>query len=381
MSEPIQGQPWFTQLGYVDDQIITRYDSSTRRDQPQVPWVEKEEDPWFWERETHHAREAEQFFRQALWTLKSRYNQSGGLHTWQCLVGCELSKDGKQKGRFMQCGYDGRDFISLDKETFSWLAADAKAQVTKRKWEDDPTIAGIWKRYLEEECIERLQKYLHYGNKTLLRTEPPMAQVTHKVDHDVLETLICRVDGFYPKDINATWKKDGEFWEHETFHGRVTPNSDGTYHTWLSIEIDPKDRDQYRCHVEHDGLLKPLHLAVEEPAPVPVEVMKPILGVLVGVFLLLSAIIVYIKKWNRNSCTHKASLSSCDLETGNFPMEDVQQDASRATQESALSAGPQKQEEGIFLSPLLGLSDHLSSNDEELQSSVNRRNVDKPAFP
>ncbi|XP_053148326.1 major histocompatibility complex class I-related gene protein-like isoform X2 [Hemicordylus capensis] len=188
-----------------------------------------------------------------------------GLHTWQCLVGCELSKDGNQKGRSMQCGYDGKDFISLDKETFTWIAADAKAQVTKRKWESNLDIAMTWKGYLEKECIESLQRYRDTGKETLLRTESPMVKVTRKVGQDGLEALICRADGFYPKEIEATWRKDGEIWEHETFRGSVTPNSDGTYHTWLKISVDPKDKERYWCHVEHDGLSEPLDLAWEEP--------------------------------------------------------------------------------------------------------------------
>ncbi|XP_053149240.1 major histocompatibility complex class I-related gene protein-like [Hemicordylus capensis] len=270
VSEPVQGLPWFTQLGYVDDQLITRYDSSTRKDQPQVAWMEKAEDAQFWKWETHHAWDAELFFRQALLTLRSRYNQSGGLHTWQCLLGCELSKDGKQKGRFMQCGYDGRDFISLDKETFTWTAVnDAKAPLTKRKWEAEPTIKGIWKGYLEKKCFQRLQTYLDYGKETLLRTEPPLVKVIHKAAYEGRETLLCRADSFFPKEIDATWRKEGEVWEQETFHGGVTPNSDGTYHTWLSIEIDPKERKLYQCHVEHDGLWGPLDLAWEQPDEKP----------------------------------------------------------------------------------------------------------------
>ncbi|XP_053145511.1 major histocompatibility complex class I-related gene protein-like [Hemicordylus capensis] len=225
---------------------------------------------------------------------------SSGLHTWQCLVGCELSKDGKREGRSMQCGYDGRDFISLDKETFTWIAADDKAQVTKRKWEADPSIAQHWKPYLQKECFEKVQKYLDYGNKSLLRTESPEVTVARKLGHDGLETLICRTDGFYPKEIDATWRKDGEVWEHETLRGGVTPNSDGTYHTWLSTELDPKDRKLYRCCVEHDGLPGPRCLAWEEPASLSTGVIVTIcILVLLGIcILVLLAILCIRKSWS-----------------------------------------------------------------------------------
>uniref|UniRef100_A0A8C5WSP3 Immunoglobulin C1-set domain-containing protein n=1 Tax=Laticauda laticaudata TaxID=8630 RepID=A0A8C5WSP3_LATLA len=39
----------------------------------------------------------------------------------------------------------------------------------------------------------------------------------------------------------------------------------GTYHAWLSIEVDPKERDHYRCYVAHTALPEPLVLAWKEP--------------------------------------------------------------------------------------------------------------------
>ncbi|ETE56123.1 Major histocompatibility complex class I-related protein, partial [Ophiophagus hannah] len=63
-----------------------------------------------------------------------------------------------------------------------------------------------------------------------------------------METHVCRVDGFYPSEIDPSWTRDGEVWEEEIFHGFLAPNADGTYHYWLSIRIDPKERGRYRCH-------------------------------------------------------------------------------------------------------------------------------------
>ncbi|XP_053145463.1 major histocompatibility complex class I-related gene protein-like isoform X1 [Hemicordylus capensis] len=366
VSEPIQGLPRFTQVGYVDDQLITRYDSNIRMDQPQVPWMGKveEEDPQFWKRETHLARIADKDFEEAFVILQSRYEQNGGLHTWQCLVGCELSKDKKQKGRFMQCGYDGRDFISLDKETFTWTAADAEAQDTKRKWEADPDIAKIWGKYLEEECIERLQKYLYYGEETLLRTESP----TVKVHRNGQEILVCRADGFYPKQINATWRKDGEVWKWNTSRRGVTPNSDGTYHTWISIKIDPKDRDHYKCHVEHDGLQEPLDLAWVEPASV-------LFGVNVGTilaFVVVAFIILLVLKIKY----HKKCLGK--IEIYSKVSKKWQQEASRGTWEAASSDRTPQKEEKSLLSHSHDLSDHLSSNYRETGQSVHKKKIHNP---
>ncbi|XP_026581528.1 major histocompatibility complex class I-related gene protein-like [Pseudonaja textilis] len=180
------------------------------------------------------------------------------------MYGCELRKDGS-KGGFDQYGYEGRTFLYFDKKTPTWVAPDPQAQITKRKWDGIPAKNQYWKSYLEKECIEWLQKHLSYGKETLLRTEPPgVTLVRGKTEvEDGMETHICRLDGFYPREIDASWKRDGEVWLEETFHGSLAPNADGTYHYWLSIRIDPKERGRYRCHVEHDGLQEPLDLAVE----------------------------------------------------------------------------------------------------------------------
>ncbi|KAG8127400.1 putative MHC class I antigen protein, partial [Naja naja] len=209
-----------------------------------------------------------------------------GLHTWQRMYGCELWRNGS-KGGFLQYGYEGRTFITFDKETLTWVAAEPQAQITQRKWDALPQDNHRVKSYLEEECIEWLEKYLSYRNETLQSTEPPEVTVRGKTEvEDGMETHVCRLDGFYPREINASWTRDGEVWEEETFHGSLAPNADGTYHSWLSIRIDPKERGRYRCHVEHDGLQEPLDLALEEPTNSESNLMFIIIGCVVAVLVL-----------------------------------------------------------------------------------------------
>ncbi|XP_032998399.1 uncharacterized protein LOC117042848 [Lacerta agilis] len=265
VSEPGQGLPQFITVGYVDDQQIDQYDSDTKEALPRVPWIRKveKEDPQYWHRNTQIYQGNEPVFRVSLQNLRNRYNQSEGIHTLQNMYGCELRSDGR-KGGYRQYGYDGRDFIAFDKDTLTWTAAQTEAQVSKRKL--DPIVAQnqYLKAYLEEECIEWLQRYLEYGKETLLRTEAPEVKVTRKAGYDNLETLVCQVHGFYPKEIDANWVKDGEVWQEGTSRGLVAPNSDGTYYVLLSVKIDPEERDRFRCRVDHDSLEKPLDVAWEK---------------------------------------------------------------------------------------------------------------------
>ncbi|XP_067321544.1 patr class I histocompatibility antigen, B-1 alpha chain-like isoform X2 [Anolis sagrei] len=296
VSEPGQQAPQFFLVGYVDDQQFVSYDAKAKRDLPKVPWIRKveDDDPHYWERNSQRSQNSELIFQVHLMTAARYYNQSGGTHTWQLMYGCELRRDGSKGGHF-QYAYDGRDYLSFDKETLTWTAADVPAQNTKRKWEREGHEAQRFNAYLEDECIVWLKRHLEYGKETLLRTEAPEVKVTRKVEYDGMETLICHAGGFYPKEIDIDWKRDGEVWVQDTYHGLVSPNSDGTYYTWRSVTVDPKEKERYKCHVDHDGLLKPVDVAWEEPAS---NLGVIIVGVVVGVLVALLAvgIAVYCKK-------------------------------------------------------------------------------------
>ncbi|XP_042307807.1 major histocompatibility complex class I-related gene protein-like [Sceloporus undulatus] len=302
--EPGQQVPHFTSVGYVNDQQIVYYDIKTRRRSPRNSWIMEsvKDDPQYWEWTTQRVRDAEQRFRAVLVDVPKYYNQTGGFHTWQNMFGCELRKDGST-GAFDQYAYDGKDYISFDKDTLTWTAIDLPALITKRKWDPNTAFKQRVKVYLEEICTLWLQRYLVYGKETLLRTEPPEVQMTRKIDYDNMETLICRVGGFYPKEIDTYWTKDGEVWIQDTYHGLVSPNSDGTYYTWLSVKIDPKDRERYKCHVEHDGLPEDVDLAWKEP--------DFNLGLLIacgiGAVLLVAGILVIAVYINRRQDGYRAA--------------------------------------------------------------------------
>ncbi|KAM6471981.1 LOW QUALITY PROTEIN: uncharacterized protein PHA67_003079 [Liasis olivaceus] len=289
VSEPSQGLPQFVALGYLDDQVFAYYDSDSRKEQPQVSWMEEvgKEHPQYWDTNTGVGRRNEEWFRADLEAVRTRYNHSEGLHGWQIMCGCELQGDGSKGGFFR--GYDGRTFISFDKETLIWVAANPQAEITKRKWDSIPGFNQRRKAYLEEICIEWLEKFLSYGRETLLRTEAPVVTVSSRTEaDDGMETHVCRVDGFYPKEIEASWRRDGEVWLQDTFRGSVAPNADGTYHYWLSIRIDPQERDHYRCHVEHDGLQEPVDVAVKKSN------LGLIIGCVVAAVVLVIAVIIVI---------------------------------------------------------------------------------------
>uniref|UniRef100_A0A493TGH0 Ig-like domain-containing protein n=1 Tax=Anas platyrhynchos platyrhynchos TaxID=8840 RepID=A0A493TGH0_ANAPP len=207
-----------------------------------------------------------------------------GSHTWQVMSGCDLLEDGSIRG-FSQYGYEGRDFIALDKDALTFTAADAGAQITKRKWEEDGTVAEQWKNYLENTCIEGLRKYVSYGKDVLERRERPEVRVSG-MEADKILTLSCRAHGFYPRPISISWLKDGVVQEQETRRGSTVPNSDGTYHAWATIDVLSGDRDKYQCRVEHASLPQPGLFSWEPQS----NLIPIVVGVAVAVVAVIAAL-------------------------------------------------------------------------------------------
>ncbi|XP_050776241.1 major histocompatibility complex class I-related gene protein-like isoform X2 [Gopherus flavomarginatus] len=310
VSEPGPGLPQFITVGYVDDQLFGQYNSERRSAEPRAEWAKRNLDAQYWERNTQIFQGAQPVFRANLDTARQRYNQSGGFHTFQLKYGCELRADGS-KGGFYQYAYDGGDFISLDKDKETWVAADDAARITKGKWDADRSYTQRQKAYLEETCIEWLGKYVQYGKETLQRREPPRVQVSDRPSRDGLTTLSCRVHGFYPQNVAVVWLKKGMAVPQETIQWGVVPSGDGTYQTRATIEIDPSSETNYTCCVEHPTLAQDLRVPW-----VPKSNVMLIVGVVIGVLVLVAAIagaVVFLKKKKdgyKAAPAHEGSASS-----------------------------------------------------------------------
>ncbi|XP_072213831.1 class I histocompatibility antigen, F10 alpha chain-like [Excalfactoria chinensis] len=281
MTDPGPGLPWFVSVGYMDGEIFVHYDSTTRRYVPRTEWMKAAGavNPEYGERNTRIAQSNEQNGLVSLDMLQEQYNQSGGSHTVQRMYGCDILEDGTTRG-YRQVAYDGRDFIAFDKDM---MTAVPEAVPTKRKWEDG-SVAERQKHYLEETCVQWLWKYLEHGKAELGRTEQPEVRVWGKEANGIL-TLSCRTHGFYPRPIAVSWVKDGAVLGQDTHSGGIVPNSDGTYHTWVTIEALPGDGDKYQCRVEHASLPQPGLYSWERP-------QSSLVPIVVGVVIAIVAVAI-----------------------------------------------------------------------------------------
>ncbi|XP_066451458.1 class I histocompatibility antigen, F10 alpha chain-like isoform X2 [Eleutherodactylus coqui] len=306
VSAPGPGIPEYSYVGYVDDQEITNYNSVSRRMLPRAEWIKKEE-PEYWERETQIGKGAEAVFRHNVRTLMERFNQTGGFHSIQWMIGCELDDDGSIRG-YDQHRYDGGEFIALDTQTWTYTATMSQALITTQRWNSPEERAGETVRnYLENICMEGLKKYVENGREELERRVQPTVKVSGQHKDGTL-MLHCQVYGFHPRRVDVKWMKNGvdDIPTYETTH--VLPNPDGTYQIRVSADVMPGEDDSYSCYVDHSSLGAPLNIVWEPPSS-----WVTLVVVAVVVVALLVAAVVGFLLYRRNKAGYKtASKTSSD---------------------------------------------------------------------
>nr|AGY55983.1 MHC class I antigen [Andrias davidianus] len=287
--------PQFSVAGFVDDAPIVGYSSESRKCEPRAAWMEENEGPQYWERETQIFRGSEPVHKADVRTVMGRLNHTRGLHTVQVMYGCELGDDGSTGG-FSQYAYDGRDFISLHKDTLSWVAAMPAAEITQQRWNADRSIAEQEKGYLEGLCIEALQRYLLNGKETLQRRERPETMVSHHKSGASNARLTCHAYKFYPREIEVKWFRNGVEMPAK-FLPQTLPNPDGTYQIKTTVEVPEGEEEMYICRVDHSSLDNALDVKYEKKA-LPIGL---IIGAIAGVVVLLAAAIGGIVIWRKRS--------------------------------------------------------------------------------
>uniref|UniRef100_G3N4D9 MHC class I-like antigen recognition-like domain-containing protein n=1 Tax=Gasterosteus aculeatus TaxID=69293 RepID=G3N4D9_GASAC len=145
-------------VGLLDEVEMFHYDSNTRRAEPRQDWMSRvtEDDPQYWKSETETFMGTQQVYKVDIETVKRRFNQTGGVHIVQLMIGCEWDDVTNEVKGYNQYGYDGEDFISFDLQTEQWIAPKQQAVLTKQKWDHDRALKAHDKNYLTHVCPEWL---------------------------------------------------------------------------------------------------------------------------------------------------------------------------------------------------------------------------------
>ncbi|XP_067392883.1 class I histocompatibility antigen, F10 alpha chain-like [Emydura macquarii macquarii] len=311
-----EGTNHYFMIAKLDDVKIVYYSSDTREVRPTQQWAaqalgieylqEKTQEFWGYEEDSKlHTRR---------WM--KLHNQTGGIHTEQVHVGCALTGQVPVDPRF-QYAYDGRDFISFDNQTGTWIAAMQTAFLQKQSWEKGKAWTQFVRQYLQHECLWTLRSLMQQGRAVLEQQVPPEVSVSYTDSTDRSVTLSCHAGGFYPRPIHVSWVRDGEDILVEKHSSGILPNADGTYYTQSSLEISPQqeDRHRYACRVEHSSLSEPtLAWAPGKKGPLSPGVLATIV---LSVLVLLGAVGASVILWRRKSAgTPKRGYTPAATKTG-----------------------------------------------------------------
>ncbi|XP_078029133.1 class I histocompatibility antigen, F10 alpha chain-like [Epinephelus lanceolatus] len=307
-SSQVPNFPEFVAVGLVDEVEVVHYDSNTSRAEPKQDWMSRvtEDVPQYWQRETESFLGDQQVFKANIEIAKQRFNQTGGVHIAQVIYGCEWDDETGNINGYIQFGYDGEDFISLDLKTETWIAPKPQAVITKHKWDNNKAGIAQWKHYLIQRCPDWLKQYVDYGRSSLLRKDLPSVSLLQKSPSSPVS---CHATGFYPNSAMMFWRKDGEELHENVDHGEILPNHDGSFQMSSDLNVSsvpPEDWEKYECVFQLSGvkedIVTKLDKAVNWPIrEKPTDVTIPIIAAVVVLALVLIAVIGYVIYKNRKA--------------------------------------------------------------------------------
>ncbi|XP_074873763.1 class I histocompatibility antigen, F10 alpha chain-like [Carettochelys insculpta] len=264
------GTDQFLTMAQLDDVKILHYSSDTREVRLAQGWAAQALGAEFLQEKTQQFWRFQEGSKVHTQRWMQLHNQTGGVHTEQVHAACSLRDQAPVEPRF-QFAYDGRDFISFDSRTGTWVAAAPPAFLQKQHWETSRTWTKFVQWYLQHECLGTLRSLVRRGRAALQRQVSPSVSVSRRDAPDGSVSLSCRARGFYPRPIHLSWVRGGGDVLAETGSSGILPNADGTYYTQSSLETSPQeDGPRYACRVEHTSLLEPaLIWAPGKKGPLP----------------------------------------------------------------------------------------------------------------
>ncbi|KAM4550823.1 major histocompatibility complex class I-related gene protein-like [Fundulus diaphanus] len=253
-SSQVQNFPEFVAVGVVDDVQMVSFDSKTRKAEPRQDWMKENFDQQYWEGELNTYLGYQNTFKLNIIIAKQRFNQTGGVHIFQQMYGCEWDDETEEVTGYFQYGYDGEDFLIMNMEENTWITPKQQAEITTKRWNNDRFQLERDKNYFSQICPAWLKKYVDFGRSSLMRTDLPSVSFLQKSSSSPVS---CHATGFYPNRAEMFWWKDGEEVHDGVVKGEILPNNDGTFQ--MSVDIDlssvaPEDWNKYECVFQLSGV-------------------------------------------------------------------------------------------------------------------------------
>ncbi|XP_022625026.1 major histocompatibility complex class I-related gene protein-like [Seriola dumerili] len=290
-SSGVPNFPEFVIVGLVDEVQTDICDSNIKRAVPKQDWMNKitADDPQYWGRQSQICMDTQPSFKANIETVKQRFNQTGGVHVYQKMYGCEWDDETGEVDGFRQYGYDGEDFVVWDLKTNTWIAPTPQAVITTNKWNHDNAELEYRKNYLAQICPEWLKKYLDYGRILMLRTELPSVSLLQKTPSSPVS---CHATGFFPHRAAMSWRKDGEELHEGVDQGEILPNPDGSFQMSVDLSsVKPEDWRRYDCVFQLSGVKEDIVIKLDKSVIKTNEKSPPLIAIIIAAVAVLALVI------------------------------------------------------------------------------------------
>uniref|UniRef100_A0A8C3FR75 Ig-like domain-containing protein n=1 Tax=Chrysemys picta bellii TaxID=8478 RepID=A0A8C3FR75_CHRPI len=167
----------------------------------------------------------------------------------QVVQSCELDEASGAVQAVTRYALNGEDVLQYHGDQNRWFSVHPAA------WR----MAERWNR--EREMLAGINAHTPQQCRTFIRiTSPFTAQTTAQPTVHVSlvrgtrgqpRRLMCHVTGFYPRDIEVTWEREGRGALGEQMTSRIRPNGDPTFQIQVSIELG---LGEHVCVVRHVSL-------------------------------------------------------------------------------------------------------------------------------
>ncbi|KAE8588406.1 hypothetical protein XENTR_v10022517 [Xenopus tropicalis] len=254
-SVPIPGVPQYSIIAYVDNKQYGRYNSEVCEAEALLPSLGAL---------TEHLKLQTQFAKgyvlkqtQKLNFLIEFFNTTkgnGDTHIYQRKAACELHDDGTIGG-YQEIAFDGKELLIFDKERAVYVSVRQEAGMLEQLWNKEYNSMNN-KLFMEIDCIKHIKMYLPYIS-TDLEKKVPRVKISSSESNGRIK-LHCRVYGFYPRDVEVKWIKNGRDEIHSEEAAQILPNPDGTYQIRVSVGVTPDKNSNYSCLVDHSSLETPM---------------------------------------------------------------------------------------------------------------------------
>ncbi|KAJ8334779.1 hypothetical protein SKAU_G00404180 [Synaphobranchus kaupii] len=235
--------------------------------------------------------------------LKPRFNHTGGVHTYQQIVGCELNDEVASPLK-MWDAYDGIATLSYNKVTNKGHSFFPELIWSNLKSE---AIQQMKTHVYQPLCVRTLKSYLKQDKNTVMRKVRPRIRVMLKTHPESgAQQVSCLATGFYPRHINMTLLRDGQTVPEECLiTGELLLNGDGTYQQrkTLSLSVEERpERHNYTCTVTHTSLSNKLDITWEPGTAPDITFIAVAVSVAVSVIgVLVLAVAAFIKRKRRSA--------------------------------------------------------------------------------